>query len=495
MDVAARLLKTLFGCFFALGLATSAELTIVSFVNTASSLPGVSPGGLVTIFGTGFGTSVAGVSVSVNGLIAPVLYVSNHQVNVQFPFELSPGPAIVTVSVQGQPSVPTQVSISPYAPGILNSSGLGVFTNSSGMLVGAAAPGQIINVYATGLGPVNPPVRAGDQTSVSSSSACVTKPTVTVGQIDAVVKFAVLATGLTGVYQIAFVVPDAGLGNQDLFVSIDGVKSQTVTIPITNSSSTVVLKDPSGIIRLRAGEPSTLSTPHENTSASDIFAVVHSVKGTTSGQNSRSAPVTSASSEPLTGGNSALRTRTAHASGQNPITYTCDPSITDLAGDICGLLNTDTAGIYARYFANAGANIYITFGSTDLGESLTTVNLVSYSTFRSALIAAQTDSNDTTAVADSVPASSPFGNDSVVISNAVARALGLQAPYGILSNGASCATGASGCYDGVITISSNIQSFGDFYFRSGSIGSSQYDFFTVVEHETDEVLGTPSCAF
>ena len=491
MDILARWIRTLLCCFLAPGLAISAEPTIVSIVNTASSLPAVSPGGLATIFGAEFGTTPSEVSVSINGLNAPVLFASNHQVNVQFPFELSSGPAAVTVTVEGRASLPAQVWISPYSPALFSSSGLGVLTNSSGTLIGAAAPGQIINVYATGLGPVNPPVNAGNQTSAGILSACVTKPAVTVGGIDALVQSAGLAAGLTGVYQVGFVVPDVGLGNRDLVVSLGGVKSQTVTIQIANNESTAVLPDTGGLIRLPADESSTPSAPTDRASVRETFAAVHSIKARAAGEGGRSAPVIL--SEPLTGGNPELRPRAAP--GQNPITYICDPSITNLAGDICTLLNTSTAGLYSRYFANAGANIYITFGSTGLGQSVTPLSLVSYGNFRNALMAAETDSNDQTAVADSVPPTSPFGNDSVAITNATARALGFQAASGIQANGASCATGASGCYDGLITISSNVEALGEFYFRSGIIRSNQYDFLTVVEHETDEVLGTASCAF
>jgi hypothetical protein len=39
---------------------------------------------------------------------------------VLFPFELPSVQAAVTVSVQGQASVPVQVAISPYAPPLLN---------------------------------------------------------------------------------------------------------------------------------------------------------------------------------------------------------------------------------------------------------------------------------------------------------------------------------------------------------------------------------------
>lgn len=48
------------------------------------------------------------------------------------------------------------------------------------------------------------------------------------------------------------------------------------------------------------------------------------------------------------------------------------------------------------------------------------------------------------------------------------------------------------CYDGIITLSIAAQAGGLFYYRSGFITSAQQDFFTLVEHETNEILGTSS---
>ena len=64
------------------------------------------------------------------------------------------------------------------------------------------------------------------------------------------------------------------------------------------------------------------------------------------------------------------------------------------------------------------------------------------------------------------------------------------------SSDGSCSTsGTAGCCEGIITMSGTIQSAGNFYFRSGSIGPSQYDFYATVQHETDKIIGTASCAF
>jgi uncharacterized protein (TIGR03437 family) len=175
------------------------------------------------------------------------------------------------------------------------------------------------------------------------------------------------------------------------------------------------------------------------------------------------------------------------------ILYTCDATITALSSTLCSTLNTTIAGLYSSAFTNANATIYIKLGNTSLGASDSYLNDFSYATFRSLLISAASDQNDNTAIADSVPPLSPFGNSFVSLGTALQRALGLPAPtVGITPSGGECnQNGAVGCYDGLITIS-NTQPL---YLRSGAITSRQYDFFTVVEHETDEILGTSSCAF
>jgi hypothetical protein len=175
------------------------------------------------------------------------------------------------------------------------------------------------------------------------------------------------------------------------------------------------------------------------------------------------------------------------------IVYTCDSTVTALSPGICTTLNTTIAGLYSAAFTNANATIYVTLGDTTLGNSQSHTNYVSYSTFRNLLMASASGASDITAITDSVPAVNIYGSEMVQLNTALQRALGYATPtQGITPNGSDCnQNGSPGCYDGLITISN----FQPLYFRIGTISPDQFDFFTVVEHETDEILGTPSCAF
>ena len=180
-------------------------------------------------------------------------------------------------------------------------------------------------------------------------------------------------------------------------------------------------------------------------------------------------------------------------SAQTGITYTCDPSINAIPG-LCNTLNTTTAGLYASSFTNANANIYIQFGSTALGESFWFASLLSYTSYRNALQSTLAGANDLLAFSASVPATNPIDSTySVQLTNPLFQALGFTPIFGAHPDKTSCQLPASDCYDGIITISSTMQAAGKLYYRNGSIAFNQYDFFSVVEHETDEVLGTGSC--
>jgi hypothetical protein len=196
------------------------------------------------------------------------------------------------------------------------------------------------------------------------------------------------------------------------------------------------------------------------------------------------------------------------------INYTCDSSIEALhtngsvtsssggSNGICGYLNSTIAGLYGSAFTNATASIYIKMGhlTNQVGHSDTIVNFFNtggYNTLRDALFADATSANDATAITH-LPSSEPseFNGRGVLLSNANMRALNLGTPaLGV--NGANTATcsspGTPDCYDGIITISDSLPSNGHFTFRGLSSSGGPTDFFSIVEHETDEVLGTRSC--
>ena len=175
--------------------------------------------------------------------------------------------------------------------------------------------------------------------------------------------------------------------------------------------------------------------------------------------------------------------------------YNCDSTVTASA---CSGLKTIVSGLYDNTFNDATANIYVEQGPTSLGTSSTFVNFVSYGGvhgYRSALIADQTSADDRTAVA-SLPIANPIlGTTGLLMTNANIRALpelGLVPSSGLQSDGQTRCSLGPGCYDGVITISQAA----NLWFRSGGPqAANQYDFYSLVEHETDEILGTGSGAF
>jgi hypothetical protein len=80
------------------------------------------------------------------------------------------------------------------------------------------------------------------------------------------------------------------------------------------------------------------------------------------------------------------------------------------------------------------------------------------------------------------------------VTAALGTAIGLPSAdlTGITAGGTACTLGTAGCYDAMITIT-NAFSSTPLYYRTGTITPDEYDFYSVVEHETDEVLGTASC--
>ena len=103
----------------------------------------------------------------------------------------------------------------------------------------------------------------------------------------------------------------------------------------------------------------------------------------------------------------------------------------------------------------------------------------------------------------SLPGSEPaiFGGGQIEVTSALGTALGLSGLTGTTSGGAACSTpGSGGCYNGIITVTTpaNLTATEPgqtLYFRQlgGTQGPDAYDYYSVVEHETDEVLGTASC--
>jgi hypothetical protein len=194
----------------------------------------------------------------------------------------------------------------------------------------------------------------------------------------------------------------------------------------------------------------------------------------------------------------------AASASAGSVTYTCDSTVDATDAGTCAYLNGAIAGLYNSTFSNANASIYIEQGITGLGGSYTPESYVSYSTYVSQLTStASGDSVDTQALAAlSSLDNAVYGSDDVVMSSALAGALGFTGVGGITAGLTGCTIGVDpGCYNGIIVVttpanlSAEAGGSQSLYYRQngGSIPGNAYDYYSVVEHETDEILGTTSC--
>ena len=225
--------------------------------NAASFAAQVSPGAIASIFGAGFGentaqgelglisnalpTSLSGISVTVNGTLAPLFYVSPGQINFQVPWKTtasSSGTAAVAVVVNGGPSNVVQVPLLTAAPGLfLYDAGLPVIVNSQDNQLNdaghPAAPGSTVVAYLTGSGPISQTIADGTPTPNSPLTTITATKSAKIGSADATVAFGGLTPGFVGLVQFNVMVP-AGLapGTYPLTITIDGQTSNPGNIVV-----------------------------------------------------------------------------------------------------------------------------------------------------------------------------------------------------------------------------------------------------------------------
>jgi uncharacterized protein (TIGR03437 family) len=207
--------------------------TIQSVLNAASYSTAVAPFTWVAIFGTQlassetpaasipFPTTLGGVSVTFNGVSAPLSYVSPGQVNALVPVEAATlsGSQTAMVAV----IVTTAAGPSPVFNLTLQSAAPAIFADTAGnALVFDANFEQITTLgsapfvlYATGLGPTNPPAATNALGALTAPlNQVLNSLTASIaGSNASTVLWSGLAPGLHGIYQVN-IAPVAGpLGN------------------------------------------------------------------------------------------------------------------------------------------------------------------------------------------------------------------------------------------------------------------------------------------
>ena len=198
--------------------------------NLAPITNSVAPGEFVSLFGSGLCTATEGalslplqttlgnVQVSVNGILAPLSYVSPNQINVLVPYETSGSYATFQVSSDIGLSDPVTLYVAKTAPGIFTSLA-GGFAPGVGPAAAQhadfsavtqsnpAKSGETLLLYVTGLGAVSPAVKDGAAAGANPLSNVVADVEVSVDGQSAGVSFKGLAPGFAGLYQVNFVVP------------------------------------------------------------------------------------------------------------------------------------------------------------------------------------------------------------------------------------------------------------------------------------------------
>jgi beta-glucosidase len=216
---------------------TTPVITPSAVLNAASYLGDIAPGSLATLYGNNladntyqgsqlldsnnhFVTSLAGVSVSVNGVNAPLIYVSPTQISFQVPWETAPSTAVsVQVTRAGaQSNMETITIASTASPSMfLNNYSTGMAwvtgTASEGCpnIQCAVQAGGVYQLWANGLGPKNQPEQDGvgdgatslnDLSVVGGIASC----QLTIGGIAATVDYCGAAPGLI-IDQLNFTYP------------------------------------------------------------------------------------------------------------------------------------------------------------------------------------------------------------------------------------------------------------------------------------------------
>lgn len=237
-------------------------------VNAASLAPfglpnaPIARGSVFTVFGENLGpaqspalsfplsSTLGGVSIGVtqNGATTQAfpIFVSAGQINAVMPSTVSAGLATLRVTYQANKSNAITIQIADSAPGVFAVSsggyGPGIVQNyvSAGnqpinSLTTPAAPGQVITIWGTGLGPVTFP------DNVAPTAGNVATPvTVTIGGQAATVAYSGRTPCCSGVDQIVATIPNsAPLGCWvPVSVNAGGVVSNTTTMAIAAAGAT-----------------------------------------------------------------------------------------------------------------------------------------------------------------------------------------------------------------------------------------------------------------
>jgi uncharacterized protein (TIGR03437 family) len=215
------------------GGSTAPFYSEASVVNGASQVSGaLAPNGIATIYGSNLSfttravasadldgknlpNSLEGVTVYVNGIASGLFYVSPGQVNFVIPYVLADG---VTASIylvrQGLSGPKVTVTVSAGSPGLFQWDGnFAVAQHADGTLISPdspAHPGEIVVLYAAGLGHTSPDIYPGSVASMALRITNLSQLKILLDGTpcdDSTIYYAGATPGYAGLYQINLRLP------------------------------------------------------------------------------------------------------------------------------------------------------------------------------------------------------------------------------------------------------------------------------------------------
>ena len=221
-------------------------LRVLNGASFAPTTYPISAGTIVSLFGTGMAppgtsttagaiplpTALSGVSVTINGVPAPLFFVSPVQINAQVPFATSGTSAVIVVSNGGVASNAVSVPLGPTSPGVfsfaLNGLDAGIIVDSlTFQPISADNPAsedQFVSIFLTGLGDVNPAVADGTAAPGVEPLARTTDPNIQVlfgfEALPGTILYSGAAPNFVGLYQINVQVPGLSIVGADVPLAI-----------------------------------------------------------------------------------------------------------------------------------------------------------------------------------------------------------------------------------------------------------------------------------
>ena len=230
--------------------------TSAGIVNASDYSPGpFAPGSVIALFGSNlswatytlqasdiqagsFPPELNGITVIVDGNQAPIFYVSPTQVNFMIPTNDAVGPLTVQVVREGQSGPVVTLQVAAAAPCLFVwGNNLALATHADYSLVSPTAPaqpGEIIVLFATGLGKTSPDPGPLEIPAYPAPLVGSIQVTLAGQKVDpSLIKYAGITPGSAGLYQINLAIPPGTAANPAILVTVAGQTSSAgLVLPV-----------------------------------------------------------------------------------------------------------------------------------------------------------------------------------------------------------------------------------------------------------------------